>query len=91
MSDYHDFTQKFLRGLRGVPGYVDSLCDCCKGSCGEQPDDQCLISAWCSYIQGAYDNQHDPEEAGRRCAQSQVPRRQMDEAVRLPCEGEPAS
>jgi len=86
MSDQHKFTQLFLRGLRSVPGYVESLCDSCQGACGERPDDQCLISAWSSYIQSAHAEAHDPEEMGRRCAVAQLQQRQADNLVLLPCE-----
>lgn len=86
MSAFEQFTDQFIRGLRGVPRYMDSVCESCKGSCGERPDDQCLISAWSSYIQGAFDHGYDPEETGRRCALAQLQQREMDGKVRMPCE-----
>jgi hypothetical protein len=82
------FTQEFIIGLRSVPGYVESLCRMCQGDCGERPDDQCLISAWSSYIQGAFDHHYDPRESGRRCAQAQLQQNQAPDGVRLPCEPE---
>lgn len=86
MSVSEQFTRQFLRGLRGVPSYMDSVCRSCKGSCGEQPDDQCLISAWSSYIQGAFDQGYGAEETGRRCAMAQLQQREMDGKVQMPCE-----
>jgi len=85
-SGIQQFTQRFLRGVRSVPGYMDSLCHSCTGSCGGRPDDQCLISAWGGYIQGAFDHGHDAEEAGRRCATAQLQRREQYKSIQLPCE-----
>jgi hypothetical protein len=89
MKDFERFTQQFIVGLRSVPGYVDSLCHSCKGACGERPDDQCLISAWSDYIQGAFDNGYDPQQSGKRCAMAQLQQRETPARIQLPCERDP--
>jgi hypothetical protein len=86
MSALEQFTQQFIRGLHGVPRYMDSVCQSCEGSCGEEPDDQCLISAWSGYIQSAFDQGYDPEETGRRCAMAQLQHREEDGKVKMPCQ-----
>lgn len=86
MNAFEEFTRQFVCGLRGVPRYMESVCQSCKGSCGEQPDDQCLISAWTSYIQGAFDQGYDAQETGRRCAMAQVQHREEHGKVQMPCQ-----
>jgi hypothetical protein len=91
MKDIDAFTHQFVRGLRSVPEYIGTICHHCTGSCGELPDDQCLISAWTSYIQGAHEHGYDAYETGRRCAMAQLQHREQHSEVRLPCEASAAT
>jgi hypothetical protein len=86
MNEFDAFRERFISGLRGVPDYIGSVCHHCAGSCGDQLDDQCLISAWSSYIQAAFDHGHDAYEAGKRCATAQLRHRERHNEVRYPCE-----
>jgi hypothetical protein len=72
MSITEAYGLEFARGLRSVPGYTQSLCNACRGACGEQPDDQCLISAWAAYIRAAEEDGHEAFEAGRCCAMARL-------------------
>ena len=87
MSDFdHAFREEFIRGLRSVSAYIGSICQDCSGSCGEKPDDQCLVSAWSSYIQAAFEHDHDAYETGRRCAVAQLQHREGHNQVRFTCD-----
>jgi len=87
---------EFARGLRSVPGYAESLCGACQGACGEQPDDQCLISAWAAYIYAAEQDNHQAFEAGRCCALARIGSEEQRNPLevstlpRLPCRQPPA-